>query len=168
MKRCPPATRLRIDLKAALRIVLCVAPLSTAAVAEPTLPADTSSKLSFADFFKRPIGPRGLEPGANLLALAGARVSLSGFAATGPDPRPALAILAPVPVAFGDEDEGLADDLPASVAYLHWTDPHIARVLASCQHAVNVTGRLELGRRAEPDGRMSFVRLDVDGVQCIR
>lgn len=168
MKRCPPATRFRIDLKAALRIVAWVVPLATAAAAEPTPPAETISSLAFEDFFKRPIGPRGLEPGAALLALAGTRVSLSGFVAHGPDPQPALAILAPVPVAIGDEDEGLADDLPASVAYLRWTDPRIARGLASCRRAVNVTGRLELGRRAEPDGRMSFVRLDVDGVQCLR
>ena len=124
--------------------------------------------LSFADFYKRPVGPRGLEPGTRLLALAGSRVQLAGFVVRTAEPRAALAVLAPVPVSLGDEDEGLADDLPAASAYLHWTDARAAAAIATCGHAVKVIGRLELGARAESDGRSSFVRVQVDDVQCLR
>lgn len=126
------------------------------------------TRVSFGDFYRRPVGPRGLEPGPKLLASAGARVQLTGFVARGSEPAsPAdSAILAPLPVSLGDEDEGLADDLPAAIAYLHWTDPRVAASLAGCHREVRVSGRLELGRQAERDGRMSFVRLQVDDVKC--
>lgn len=172
MNGCPLARRLPIDRIAALglapsfvlSLALCAAPLPAAAEAG----AEPIASLSFAEFYKRPVGPRGLEPGARLLALAGKRVQLSGFIAHGAQPRPALAILAPVPVALDDEDEGLADDLPASVAYLRWTEPRLAAAIEACRGAVRVTGRLGLGARAEADGRTSFVRLDADDVQCLR
>ena len=165
-----------------MQVALCAGPmLSTAAdsaapveigearAARVTRPSgDAVPTLAFAEFYKRPIGPRGLEPTPGLLALAGSRVQLSGFVARGAEPLPALAILAPTPVALGDEDEGLADDLPASVAYVHWTDSHIAAAIAACRNAMRVIGRLELGRSREIDGRMSFVRLLADDVQCAR
>ncbi len=174
MNACPPARRLPIDRSAALRLALAIGVFGVALPAA----AQSVASLSFAEFYKRPIGPRGLEPSAALLALAGARVQISGFVAHGahhepqpqlqPQPQTVFAILAPVPVALDDEDEGLADDLPASVAYLHWSEPRIAAAIAACRGAVRVTGRLELGRHAEPDGRTSFVRLETDDVQCLR
>lgn len=150
----------------AIQIACLLIPLSTAIASEAQPSAAIDSPLSFAEFYKRPVGPKGLEPGAKLLALAGSRVRLDGYIAHGAGPQPMLAVLAPVPVALGDEDEGLADDLPAAVAYLHWTDPNITAALAGCPRAVRVTGRLELGRLVEADGRSSFVRLNADSVQC--
>ena len=129
---------------------------------------EAATRLAFADFYKRPIGPRGLEPSARLLALAGARVELSGFVARSHDAPYALSVLAPVPVTLDDEDEGLADDLPASVAYLHTDDARVAAAIAACRGAMRVAGRLELGRQPEADGRASFVRLRADDVQCAR
>ena len=126
------------------------------------------TRLAFADFYQRPIGPRGLEPNARLLALAGARVELSGFVARTHDAPVSVAILAATPVTLDDEDEGLADDLPAAVAYLHATDARIAAAIGACRGAMRVAGRLELGRQPEADGRASFVRLRADDVQCAR
>jgi hypothetical protein len=122
--------------------------------------------LGFADFYKVPIGPRGLEPGRKLLALAGSRVELVGYVARRADPASGPAILAAVPVELGDEDEGLADDLPASVAYLHPLRDDLVVSLGACRGAMRVAGRLEIGPLSEPDGRTSFIRVLADSVQC--
>ena len=146
-------------------LMLCLAWVTPGAVAASD---EAVLRVSFADFYRSPVGPRGLEPGPKLLAAAGARVQLTGFVARGSVVQSAtdVAIIAPLPVSLGDEDEGLADDLPAAIAYLHSTDVRVAASLAACNHAVRVTGRLELGRQAERDGRISFVRLLADDVQC--
>jgi hypothetical protein len=44
----------------------------------PPLP-DGVEELKFSDFYKLPVGPRGLEPSAKLLAMNGKKVRLSGF-----------------------------------------------------------------------------------------
>jgi hypothetical protein len=135
---------------------------STAASAGPP---GSSVVLAFADFYKRPTGPRGLEPGAKLLALAGSRVELVGYLVRRANADGPL-IVAPLPVVLGDEDESLADDLPPSVAYLHPVDGRLEAAIAGCIGIVHVAGRLEIGRAAEADGRSSFVRLLADTARC--
>ena len=137
------------------------------AAALPDVPSLEATPLSFADFFKHPVGPRGLEPGARLLALAGERVEIAGYLVRRSDPSGPL-IVAPVPVVIGDEDESFADDLPAGVAYLHPVDARTAEVLQVCRGVLRVRGRLDIGRMAEDDGRQSFVRLHADAAQCAR
>ena len=150
------------------RLALCwislVGALAAAGAAADE-PKPEAAPLPFTDFFKHPIGPRGLEPGARLLALAGSRVELAGYLVQRSDPSGPL-IVAPVPVVLGDEDESYADDLPAGVAYLHPLDARTAEVLQACRGALRVRGRLDIGRLAEDDGRMSFVRLQADAAQC--
>ena len=143
--------------------VLLVAALKATA-ASPGAP-EPSAPLAFSDFFKRPVGPRGLEPGAKLLALAGSRVTLVGYLVRRTDSDGPL-IVAPLPVVLGDEDESLADDLPASIAYVRPVDHQVEAAIASCSAIVTVTGRLEVGRAAEADGRSSFVRLLADTMRC--
>ncbi|HKX43242.1 MAG TPA: hypothetical protein VJO99_18940 [Burkholderiaceae bacterium] len=147
---------------------LCAATAATAAAdSDPDvdLPA-----LKFGELFKRPIGPRGLEPGPRVLALAGLRVRIVGYAVRNAEPLPQLAILAPLPVTLGDEDESYADDLPAGVVYLH--DPEggergLARTVERCAGPASVVGRLEVGARPEADGRVSFVRLNAESARCL-
>jgi|SRR5580765_5607708 len=154
--------RASIRISAAMLAALCAA-AATAAAIEP------ATRLAFADFYRYPIGPRGLEPNPRLVALAGARVELSGFVARVHDDAPAtFSILASTPVMLDDEDESLADDLPAAVAYLHATDARVGAAITSCRGAVRVAGRLEVGRQPEADGRASFVRLRADEVRCAR
>ncbi|HEY9067324.1 MAG TPA: hypothetical protein VIO33_20240, partial [Burkholderiaceae bacterium] len=86
------------------------------------------------------------------------------------EPLPQLAILAPLPVTLGDEDESYADDLPAGVVYLHYPEADtqgLARTVARCAGPASVAGRLEVGARAEADGRVSFVRLNADSARCL-
>ncbi|MGH9884568.1 MAG: hypothetical protein ACREBE_03515, partial [bacterium] len=84
-----------------------------AALATPPLVARAEvSELRFGEIFEMPVGPRGLEPSAKLLELDGKHVRMRGYMVRAETPTPGVFILSPFPVALGDEDESLADDLP--------------------------------------------------------
>lgn len=119
-------------------------------------------ELRFADFFKRPVGPAGLEPGERLLALAGQRVRIVGYMAAAALPMRGRIVLAPVPVELGDEDEHLADDLPPQAVFVHLSGPGASAVVPNYRGLLALTGRLEVGPREEPDGHVSAVRLMLD------
>jgi len=139
---------------------LCAATLlgSVAAHAEPV------ADLKFRDFFKLPIGPRGLAPSERLLSLDGQPVRITGYIAhqDGAFAAPGIALLTPLPVSLGDEDESFADDLPAATLYVHLADPLAARAVPYRPGLVAVSGTLQVGAKPEADGRVSFVRLLLD------
>lgn len=144
-------------------LALCATWSPLAQGAAQTVPEPAPADLKFGEMFKRPVGPKGLEPSAKLLALDGQRVRLVGYMArqAAEFDVPGLMILVPLPVALGDEDESFADDLPASAAYIHLADaPTASTPLVPYRPGLlALTGTLELGAQAEPDGRVSFVRL---------
>jgi hypothetical protein len=116
--------------------------------------------LEFSDFFG-PIGDRGLEMSAKLSALNGQRVRLVGFMVRQVLSTPGVLLLAPQPIQTDEIEYGACDDLP----------PQVVRVFAPLAPGTPVpltpgplllTGRLELGAQAEPDGRNSFIRLRLD------
>lgn len=155
----------RVALLLLLVSSLGAAPSADAAAA-PEAANASATPLAFSEFYRHPVGPRGLEPGARLLALAGSRVELAGYLVEATDAAGAPLIVAAVPVVLGDEDESFADDLPASVAYLHPIDERTAQALRGCHGRVHVRGRLEIGPSDETDGRHSFVRLQADAALC--
>jgi hypothetical protein len=132
--------------------------------AAPALPPGVT-ELKFGEFFKMPIGARGLEASQKLLALAGQRVRIVGYMARQETPTPGFFMLAPLPVALGDQDEILSDDLPASTIFVHLGRgaqsaapprvPYYAGLL-------RLTGTLRLGPSDESDGHVSTVRLVLD------
>jgi hypothetical protein len=144
-------------------LVACAAWFQAAAAADTT---STPTPLSFSDFYKRPIGSHGLEPAARLLALTGQRVRLTGFIARSGESPGGPIILAPVPVTLSDEDEALADDLPASVAYIHGAGATLAEAMRRCQGPIQAIGLLELGPLRETNERVSYVRLMVEAARC--
>lgn len=119
--------------------------------------AAAQTDLRFNEFYRLPIGPRGLEPSRKLLALEGQAVRLVGYRVPVADAPPGLLILSPLPVSLGDEDESFADDLPASAVYVHL--PEAAAAALPSSGLLSVSGRLQLGAQREADGRFSFVRL---------
>lgn len=124
------------------------------------LPAGVA-ELKFREFFKMPIGPGGLEPTEKLLGLNGKRVRIFGYMVNAEEPSPGPFILAPLAVSMAEQEDGPADDLPATTVFVHIENgdrqlvPHIPGLL-------QLTGILDLGNREEPDGRVSSVRLRVD------
>jgi hypothetical protein len=117
--------------------------------------------LKFREFFRLPIGPRGLEPGERLKALDGKRVRLVGYMADREEPAKGFLILMPLPVAIAEVEDGPADDMPASVAYVH-LDGFSDRALPYMPGLLQFTGTLSVGGREESDGRVSTVRLQLD------
>jgi hypothetical protein len=137
-------------------------PPALALPATPQALPDGVQELKFSDFFRRPVGPTGLEPSARLLSLAGQRVRIVGYMAAAALPMAGRLVLAPMPVELGDEDEHLADDLPPQAVFVHLSGPAAERVLPNYRGLLALTGRLEIGASEEPDGHVSTVRLLLD------
>lgn len=129
--------------------------------AELPLQAGTTD-LKFRDFFALPIGPRGLVPSERLLGLTGQRVRVIGYMARQEQPSAGILIVTPLPVILGDEDESFSDDLPASTLYVHLSDADRDLGVPWMPGLLSLTGLLRIGATREADGRMSFVRLELD------
>jgi len=154
----------------------------------PALPEGVTD-LRFNDFFKRPVGPRGLEPGETLKKLDGTKVRLVGYfvfedwssCSCPPDssvdaaarkarrPMPAWMkhvvpgriMIAPRPVTVSLGHYGLCDDLPPQVAYLSIASKYGEPVFYR-PGLFAITGTLTTGNKDEPDGRVSYVRISVE------
>lgn len=86
----------------------------------PLAPPDEGTKdLKFADVFRLPVGPRGLEPSPVFLSLERERVRLVGYMVALMPPTADAFMFSPLPAAMAVHDEGLADDIPASTLYVH-------------------------------------------------
>jgi hypothetical protein len=125
----------------------------------PPAPSDVTD-VKFHDFFKLPVGKRGLELNDKFLALNGMRVRIVGYMAKAETPTPGMFVLSPLPVDLGDEDESLSDDLPASALFVHtgasqFVVPHITGL-------IKLTGTLSIGSQEEADGHISTARLILD------
>jgi hypothetical protein len=125
----------------------------------PPAPTDVTD-LKFRDFFKMPVGKRGLELTDKFLGLNGKRVRIVGYMAKAETPTPGMFVLSPLPVDLGDEDESLSDDLPASALFVHtgasqFVVPHITGL-------IKLTGTLSIGSQEEADGHVSMARLILD------
>ncbi len=125
-------------------------------------------ELKFNQFFRQPVGPRGLELTETLRALAGRRVRLVGFMVREHEPsRAGGFLLTPYPLTLDEEEFGLCDDLPASVTLVQI--PHRAtEVIPHQSGRVIVTGTLSLGAHEEANGRVFLVRLTQDEVPAER
>lgn len=133
--------------------------LHTPAHAVPPVPA---ADLAFREFYRLPVGPRGLDATPKLLGLDGQRVRLLGYMAKQSEATAGVFILAPLPVTMGDEDESYADDLPAAAVYVHLAGRGAEAAPVWRPGLLAVSGTLQVGAADEPDGRKSMVRLVLD------
>jgi hypothetical protein len=118
------------------------------------------SDVKFADMYHLPVGPAGLESSERLRALDGKRVRVVGYMVCQASPAAGSFILAPLPVDIGDDDEGLADDVPPTAIAVRLPSslvvPHMSGLL-------RLTGRLELGLHEDSgSGRVLGVHLIPD------
>lgn len=119
------------------------------------------SDLRFDEFFRNPVGPRGLELTQRLSGLSGKRVRILGYQVKQSRPTPWTLLLAPMPLVSNEVEFGLAEDLPPNVVRVFVPRDH-RPVVAHSKGLLLLTGRLEVGDREEPDGRHSLVRLHLD------
>jgi hypothetical protein len=126
-------------------------------------PPEGVTDLRFRDFIRMPVGPKGLEPSVRLLSLDGKRVRLVGYMAHQEQPTANQFILAHLPVSMSEDEDGLADDLPPNVVFVHMKRTS-AIPLKHLSGLLQFQGTLSVGLQEEPDGRVSNVRLLLDGV----
>lgn len=125
-------------------------------------PAPGISDIAFEDFFKMPVGPKGLEVSPKLAALHGQRVRVVGYMVKQARPTPFTLMLCHMPLVSNEVEYGLAEDLPASVVRVILPRTH-QPIPPHTRGIVLAEGRLEVGNQEEPDGRHSMVRLHADG-----
>ncbi len=157
-ERCVFTTPLRIVL--ATTAAMWLGALQ-AQVSGPPVPR-SASEIRFRDFFRAPVGQAGLEISDSLRNADGSVVRLVGYKVQQENAPPGRFLLTPGPVQMRHHANGEADDLPpATVAvYLDpgqrdWVVPHALGLVA-------VSGVLTVGRHEESDGRVSWVRLQLD------
>lgn len=131
---------------------------AVATVAAATPPRE----LRFQDFFTLPVGAKGLEISPALRQANGQMVTLTGYMVQQEVPTPGEILLTPRPVQMSEHADGDADDLPpATVRVLlaptqrDWSVPHVRGL-------VRLTGQLAVGRLEGDDGRVSWVRLQLE------
>jgi hypothetical protein len=151
----------------------------------PVLPAlpDGVAELKFGDFFKTPVGPRGLELTEKLTSLHGKRVRVLGYQvveavgkcnAEGVPYTPAQKakawfeasvpgrlLLCAVPYRVNFAHYGHAEDLPPQVLYVHVAEK-AGEPMPQTPGLLLLTGILEVGPKTEADGRVSVVRMKLD------
>jgi hypothetical protein len=135
----------------------------TARATAPALPPvpDGVTHLDFDAFFQRPVGPQGLEITAAVAALDGKRVRLLGYMVKQANPSPWKILLSPIPVVTREREYNQAEDLPPNVVHVFLPrDPSPIR--PHTPGLFLLTGRFEVGNRAEADGRVSMFRLFLD------
>ena len=118
------------------------------------------SDLKFNEIFKMPVGPRGMEPSAKLLALNNKQVRIVGYMAKQETPTPGLFIMTPLAVNMGDEDDKFSDDMPANSVFVHVDNS--AALVHYVPGLISVIGVLSVGNVNEPDGRISYVQIKLD------
>jgi hypothetical protein len=134
-------------------LVGCAAPPDRHSTASP------EPELKLGEFFKLPVGPKGLEPTAKLLARNGQRVVVQGHMVKEEEPLPGLMMLSPVPVAMAELADGPSDYLPPATLFVHLPDEDRQRFAAYQPGIWRVKGVLELGGKSEPNGRVSYARI---------
>jgi hypothetical protein len=119
-------------------------------------------RLQFQDFFVQPMGPRGAEITRTLLQAHGQSVQLTGYMVQQERPQLGHFMLTPRPVRMSEHSDGDADDLPAAWAMVY-LDASQQDFAVPYQHGLlEVRGVLSVGRLEEQDGRVSWVRLQLE------
>lgn len=116
------------------------------------------TQLEFRDFFAA--DTQELKPSTKLLGLQGKRVRMIGFMAQMEQPPPGVFYLCARPVYADESGGGTADLPPAHVRVIVRSAREQA--VAFVRRPIEVTGILEVGNQAEPDGTVSAVRLVLD------
>jgi hypothetical protein len=169
----PPAPRATLPsplatLAAAVLAVMFAALLALTLAASPAFAGPTATStddpvdLRFSDFFRQPVGPRGLEIADGLRAIDGRTVRIVGYMVSREDAQAGRFQLTPRPVRMSEHADGDADDLPPATVTVLLDPTQQDRIVAHQPGLVALTGRLQVGRVEGADGRVSWFRLQLD------
>ncbi|OYT84891.1 MAG: hypothetical protein CFE46_18790 [Burkholderiales bacterium PBB6] len=137
-------------------------PAATNAVAAAPASAEPAARLlKFSEFFVQPIGERGLVPTAALLAAQGQQVRIRGWMVSQEEGAADYFLLTARPVRLSEHADGDADDLPPATLLVRWPPTLAATPKRHQPGLIEVVGTLVVGRTVEPDGRVSWVQLQL-------
>lgn len=118
--------------------------------------------LKFRDLFKMPIGPKGLEATEKLRSLDGKRVRIIGYMVRQESPSAGSFMLSPLPGSTGDEDESLADDVPASTLFVSLPNAKDV-IVPALPGLLRIVGTLHVGATdVAGTERVAAVRIVID------
>ena len=137
----------------------CSAAVVLLSVAGAMAQAQGVLELRFADFYQQPQGPQGPQMTELLRHADGQKVRLVGFMVQQEVPSLGRFMLSPRPVQLSEHADGDADDLPLALATVYLDAEQQDWVVPYTRGRIALTGHLELGRKEESDGRVSWVRL---------
>ena len=121
-----------------------------------------SLRLRMSEFFQFPVGPKGLQISPALREAQGKKVSLQGYVVQQEVAAPGQFLLTPRPVQMSQHADGEADDLPPATVLVSLPAEQKDWLVAYTRGLVEVVGVLDVGRQEGPDGRVSWVRLQLD------
>jgi len=119
-------------------------------------------RLRMTEFFQFPVGPKGLLISQAVLQAQGKKVSLQGYVVQQETAAPGQFLLTPRPVQMSQHADGEADDLPPATVLVSLPAEQKDWLVAYTRGLVEVVGVLDVGRQEGPDGRVSWVRLQLD------
>lgn len=117
----------------------------------------------FSELFVAPTGPKGLEYTARIREFEGKLVRITGFMVRQVNADPGVFMLTEAPVSTLEHEYGIVDSVPPNVVHVLLT-ARAGHGTAWQPYAVTVHGRLDLDGRQEADGRISYVRIQVDHI----
>ncbi len=118
--------------------------------------------IKFRDFFKSPIGARGLELSEPLRVAAGQRVRLMGYMVAQEDTPTGRFFFTPMPIRMSEHADGDADDLPPSTVVVVMPEIDRMQPILHRPGLMQLTGVLQVSRQELDHGRVSWVRLQLD------
>ncbi|MBC7547713.1 MAG: hypothetical protein H7224_03590 [Polaromonas sp.] len=143
----------------------CMAPAHAQATHPHNTPAagPNAQPLRFTDFFKFPVGPRGLEINPVLQQAAGQEVLLTGYMVQQENgSKPGEFFFTPRPVQMSEHADGDADDLPPATVLVKLAPEQADWVVPHTRGLIELQGRLAVGRQEAPDGRVTWVQLQLN------
>lgn len=139
-------------------LALALSPAWAQAAPEPSAPVS----LVMQSFFQLPVGPKGLVISDTLKQSQGQRVRLTGYVVQQEVATLGRFLLTPRPVQMSQHADGEADDLPPSTVAVSLPAEQQDWIVAYTRGLVEVVGVLDVGRQEGPDGRVTWVRLQLD------
>ena len=118
--------------------------------------------LNFRDFFQQPMGTHGMEITDTLRRADGQRMRITGYMVQQETPAMGRFMLTPRPVRMSEHADGDADDLPAAWVMVYLDPSQSNFAVPHVRGLVEISGLLSVGRYEEADGRVSWIRLQLD------
>jgi len=121
-----------------------------------------SLRLRMTEFFQSPVGPKGLQISPSLRDAQGKKISIQGYVVQQEVAASGQFLLTPRPIQMSQHADGEADDLPPSTVLVVLPAEQRDWMVAYTRGLVEVVGVLDVGRQEGPDGRVTWVRLQLD------